>query len=124
MGGFGADAFGLQELGGGLGDTVQEGRLVCLGFEFFPVAQDGFYFRRGGLGVLEDVGVLADKFLGEGAAYFMEVKEVFFGSELGLEDNLQEEVSQLCLKAAPVIAMGSGFHFGEDFVTFFEESGA
>jgi hypothetical protein len=95
--GFGAPLFLLQE---------------------FPVAKD----LGGGFGfdVAEDVGVAANHFVVDFADDVVDGEAAIFGGDLGVEEDLEEEVAELFGEFGVV----AGVESVEDFVGFFDEVGA
>jgi hypothetical protein len=88
-------------------------------FEFVPFFQD----FGGGVdwaGGAEDVRVAADELVIDAADDIVEGEGGAFGGELGVEDDVEQEVAEFLLEEG-IIGGVDGF---EDFVSFFEELGA
>jgi len=92
--------------------------LALFFFQEFPVAEDlggGF-----GIDVAEDVGVAANHFVVDFADDVVDGEAALFGGDLGVEENLEEEVAEFFGEFGVV----AGVEGVEDFVGFFDEVGA
>jgi hypothetical protein len=88
--------------------------LALLFFEEFPVPEDfGGGFGAGGA---EDVGVAADHFVVDFADDIVDGEAALFGGDLGVEENLEEEVAEFFGEFGVV----AGVEGVEDFVGFFD----
>ena len=92
--------------------------MALLFFQEFPVAEDlGGSFGFDGA---EDVGVAANHFVVDFADDVVDGEAAGFGGDLGVEENLEEEVAQFFGEFGVVF----GVEGVEDFVGFFDQVGA
>jgi hypothetical protein len=92
--------------------------LTLLLLQEFPVAED----FGGGFGVCgaEDVGVAADHFVVDFADDVVDGEAALFGGDLGVEEDLEEEVAEFFGEFGVV----AGVEGVQDFVGFFDQVGA
>jgi hypothetical protein len=92
--------------------------LTLFPFQEFPVAED----FGGGFGVdlAEDVGMAADHFVVDFADDVVDGEATLFGGDLGVKEDLEEEVAEFFGEFGVV----AGVEGVEDFVGFFDEVGA
>ena len=120
FGGFFLGFLGAHEGGEGAGDAVQD--TLAFGLFFFfdgvPVADN--FVCVGGVDVAEDVGVAADEFFDDAGGGGAEGEFAALGGELGVEDDVEEEVSEFFAEGGGI----GGVDGVDDFVAFFDELGA
>ena len=114
--GFVLDAVGFDNGRQGSGNAFENGLVAAffLKFELFPALFNlaGCF----GLGVSEDMRMAVDQLLAKAVAYIFDVERRFFFTDLGIEDNVQEQVAQFFFDVIVVI-----FHDGiAQLVSFFD----
>jgi len=82
-----------------------------------PLSQDGF--RAASAGIAEDMRMPAHQFAGERRHDVVEIETALFARELGVEDDLQEEVAELFAEGVRIAAADRG----GDFFRFLAEAG-
>jgi len=87
-------------------------------FEEFPVAED--FGGSFGVDLAEDVGMAANHFVVDFADDVVDGEAAVFGGNLGMEEDLEEEVAEFLGEFGVV----SGVEGVEDFIGFFDQVGA
>ena len=118
-GGFFLDVGGADEGGEGARDAVHDGGAVglFLALDLLPLAEDGLGVVR--VGFAEDVGVAADEFFAGFAGGILEGEGAAFGGEVGVENDLEQEVAEFFAEVG-IVGLGDGV---DRFAGFLEKSG-